>query len=98
MTLRSPQPFVATGRRSRKPVVTCTDSGEASLLVEHERSGLVVAPDAKSIGRAFDRLHDDRAWATALGAAGATRAAAISWDAVVPQLAGALRLDNRVNV
>ncbi|HSU42980.1 MAG TPA: glycosyltransferase, partial [Casimicrobiaceae bacterium] len=76
--------------RSGKPVVTCTDSGEAALLVEHERTGLVVAPDARSIASAFERLHDDRGLAHALGAAAHARERTIRWDRVVPILSSAL--------
>jgi glycosyltransferase involved in cell wall biosynthesis len=76
--------------RSGKPVVTCTDSGEAALLVEHERTGLVVAPDARTIASAFERLHDDRGLAHALGAAAHARERTIRWDRVVPILSSAL--------
>ena len=76
--------------RSGKPVVTCSDSGEAALLVDHERTGLVVPPDPASLGAAFERLHADRRWVAALGAAAAARERAISWDNVVPALATAL--------
>ena len=76
--------------RSGKPVVTCTDSGEAALLVEHERTGLVAAPDAHSIASAFERLHDDRGLALALGAAAQAKERMMRWDRVVPVLSGAL--------
>ena len=76
--------------RSGKPVVTCTDSGEAALLVEHERTGLVVAPNARSIASAFERLHDDRGLAHALGAAAHARERTIRWDRVVRILSSAL--------
>ena len=76
--------------RSGKPVVTCTDSGEAALLVEHERTGLVVAPDARTIASAFERLHDDCGLAHALGAAAHARERTIRWDRVVPILSSAL--------
>ena len=76
--------------RSGKPVVTCSDSGEAAVLVEHERTGLVVAPDATSIASAFERLHDDRDLASALGTAARARERTIRWDNVVPVLSNAL--------
>ena len=76
--------------RSGKPVVTCRDSGEAALLVEHERTGLIVAPDPASLASAFERLHDDRPFAVALGAAAIAKERTISWDNVIRALSGAL--------
>ncbi len=76
--------------RSGKPVVTCSDSGEAAVLVEHERTGLVVPPDPERLGAAFERLHADRGFAAVLGASAAARERTITWDNVVPALAGAL--------
>jgi glycosyltransferase involved in cell wall biosynthesis len=81
--------------RSGKPVVTCSDSGEAALLVEDERTGLVVAPDPASLGAAFERLHADRRLAATLGANAAAREHAIRWDDVVPKLTDALGILSR---
>ena len=78
--------------RSGKPVVTCTDSGEAAHLVENEHSGLVVSPEPALIAAAFERLWADRALATRLGAAGAAREEPIRWRAVVPRLVNGLRM------
>ena len=41
---------------SRKPVITCTDSGGTLELVEDDVTGLVTEPDASSLAEAFDRL------------------------------------------
>jgi glycosyltransferase involved in cell wall biosynthesis len=79
---------------SGKPVVTCADSGEAAVLVEHERSGLVVQPTPQALALAFDRLHKDRVLAATLGEAGMRRAREISWDRVVPVLAGSLGMSS----
>ena len=76
--------------RSGKPVVTCSDSGEAAVLVEHECTGLVVSPDPVNLGAAFQRLHADRDLVAALGAAAAARERSITWNEVVRALAGAL--------
>lgn len=81
--------------RSAKPVVTCTDSGEAALLVEDGQTGLIVPPDPASIGAAFERLYADRATAIALGARAAAREREIHWDHVVPALAAALGVPSR---
>jgi glycosyltransferase involved in cell wall biosynthesis len=80
--------------RSGKPVVTCSDSGEAAVLVEHERNGLVVAPDRISIASAFERLYDDRKFARTLGTAAHAREQTIRWDHVIPVLSNALGVRN----
>lgn len=76
--------------RSGKPVVTCHDSGEAARLVEHERTGLVVAPNAGALASAFERLYDDPALAQALGATASARERTMQWSNVVATLSGAL--------
>jgi len=71
---------------SGKPVVTCDDSGGAVELVEHERTGLVVAPTAEALAAALARLIEDRGAAERMGAAGAITAARLSWPHAVSQL------------
>lgn len=75
---------------SAKPVVTTHDAGEAARLVEDGRTGLVVAPDRDSIGRALERLARDPQEARRLGAAGRERALPIRWPRVVEALLGSL--------
>ena len=73
---------------SRKPVVTCSDSGGTLELIEDGVTGIVVEPDPRELARAFDDLHRDRALARRLGEAAATRIdeLEISWDTVVREL------------
>jgi glycosyltransferase involved in cell wall biosynthesis len=71
---------------SGKPVVTCTDSGGPTELVEDGVSGRVVAPTAEALGRALAELLGDRRAAEAKGEAGRQRAGALSWSATVAQL------------
>jgi glycosyltransferase involved in cell wall biosynthesis len=73
---------------ARKPVVTTTDAGGPLEFVEHDVSGLVVAPDPGEIGAAIAGLADDRRRAERLGAAGYERVRAITWDGVVDRLLG----------
>ena len=49
--------------KSRKPVVTCRDSGEPVYFVKHGVNGLVVEPDADALSAAFEYLldHPERA-------------------------------------
>jgi len=77
--------------RSGKPVVTCPDSGGPAELVEHGRSGLVVAPDPESVARALDEL-DDGARAEELGAGARAVAERHTWPEAVTTLVRALDL------
>ncbi len=73
-----------------KPVVTVKDAGGPLELVEDGVTGSVVAPDAKSLGEALDRLAKDRALAARLGRAGRERASKVTWEAVTDALLGGL--------
>ncbi len=72
-----------------KPVVTCTDSGGPTELVVDGVNGVVCAPDAAALAAGLRRVMDDRAGAERMGRAGATRGAALRWDATVARLIGA---------
>jgi glycosyltransferase involved in cell wall biosynthesis len=71
-----------------RPVVTTEDSGGILTLVEDGRTGLVAAPDARSVAAAFGRLLSDEALARSLGSGLADRAAdwGLSWPRVVGRL------------
>jgi glycosyltransferase involved in cell wall biosynthesis len=73
---------------SKKPVITCNDSGDTKLLVRHEKTGFSVAPDPRELAKCMDRLYDDRGYAQQLGEAGYRRALEldISWDRVMREL------------
>lgn len=71
---------------SRKPVVTCSDSGGPTELVEDGRTGLVAEPDPDRLGQALARLMEDRQLAERLGTAAYARSALITWPAVVEKL------------
>ncbi len=73
---------------SSKPVITCTDSGGPLEFVEHQHTGLVVAPDALALAGAIDRLYQSPRWAASLGEAGRRRyeAMGIDWQQVVDRL------------
>ncbi|MGE3274580.1 MAG: glycosyltransferase family 4 protein [Vicinamibacterales bacterium] len=72
-----------------KPVVTARDSGGTLEFVTDGVTGIVTEPRADAIGAALAALHDDRARARDLGAAGRDRARLITWDAVIARLLGA---------
>ncbi len=73
--------------RSRKPVLTATDSGGTLEFVTDGETGLVFAPDdLAALARAIDSLVEHRERALALGEAGYRRVAGITWDNVVETL------------
>jgi glycosyltransferase involved in cell wall biosynthesis len=71
---------------SGKPVITCTDSGEAAAIVQHGKSGFVCAPDPTSIGKHIDLLWNDRERAAAFGRTGREWVYEQSWAMVVARL------------
>jgi glycosyltransferase involved in cell wall biosynthesis len=71
---------------SGKPVVTTTDAGGPTELIEDGVNGLVTAPDPAAIGEAMTILARKPRRARAMGRAGRARAAGITWERVVSTL------------
>jgi len=73
---------------SRKPVITCSDSGGTLILVKDGKTGLVAQPNAQMIARSMDKLYDDRKEAARLGEAGydLMLTMGIDWGTVVRKL------------
>ncbi len=71
---------------SGKPVITCTDSGEPQVFVEHGISGFVCAPEPQSVCAAFERLWGDHTMAARMGNAGRERVSSINWKTVSNRL------------
>jgi len=71
---------------SGKAVVTCVDSGGPTELVKNGESGFVTDATPAALATALAQLSDDAALAERMGAAGATRAASMTWGAVVSRL------------
>jgi glycosyltransferase involved in cell wall biosynthesis len=71
-----------------KPVITCTDSGEAVEFVVDRETGFIVQPEPEAIARAIDDLYFHQKRASAMGKAGLERYRAldISWENVVNNL------------
>jgi glycosyltransferase involved in cell wall biosynthesis len=74
-----------------KPVITTTDSGGPTELIENGRTGFIVRPDASALARAMRQLCDDPAVAQEMGAAAAARAARVDWDTLCDALLAASR-------
>jgi glycosyltransferase involved in cell wall biosynthesis len=75
---------------SAKPVITCSDAGEPARLVQHDVSGLVVAPEPVALAQAIERLARNRGVAEAMGSHGKQSIGHISWDYVASRLLSAL--------
>ena len=73
---------------SRKPVLTCTDSGGTQELVEDGVTGRVVPPDPRALAVAIDDLIRDKQRAAELGQAGFRRLQELrlGWDHVIERL------------
>lgn len=81
---------------SGRPVVTARDSGGVLEFVSHEKNGLIVEPGTDAIGHAFNRLVEDRQFASSLGQAGrlyVERAGFMEqgWDKVIGSLLAPLQ-------
>lgn len=75
--------------RSRKPIITTTDSGGPLEFVTHDENGWVAAPDADSLADILRKLDTDDRMLSALGQAGYERVSFITWDYVIDSLVNA---------
>jgi glycosyltransferase involved in cell wall biosynthesis len=73
---------------AQKATVTTSDAGGTIEFIEHERSGLVLAPEPAALADAFDRLWLDRKLARQLGRGANDRIGElrIDWSNVVERL------------
>jgi glycosyltransferase involved in cell wall biosynthesis len=73
---------------SKKPVITCTDSGGTISVVKNGETGYVVPPTPEAIAEAMDRLFNDRAKTRRMGQAGLDNLLAlnITWKNVIERL------------
>ncbi len=71
---------------SRKPVVTCSDSGGPLEFVIEGQTGSVVAPEAAAVGRVAAGILADKARARSLGEAGYEAVRGITWEKAVRTL------------
>jgi glycosyltransferase involved in cell wall biosynthesis len=73
---------------SRKPVITCADSGGPLEFVVDQQTGLVVEPNPKAVAAAIESLYANRKRAAEFGAAGYDRYRGfdLSWDKVANEL------------
>ncbi len=76
--------------RSRKPVITCEDSGGPTELVRDGENGFVLPPDPRAIARRIDDLAASEDLARSLGERAYRDSLPISWDKVVETLTAPL--------
>ena len=69
-----------------KAVVTCSDSGGPTELVQDGTSGIIAEPNAASLAEALASLSDDRARAERLGSNALEQVAEMTWDRALEQL------------
>ncbi len=74
---------------SRKPVVTCSDSGGPLEFVEEGVTGCVAGPSGAAVGAAAAALLGDTARARRLGEAGFEKVRGITWEGAVRELLSA---------
>ena len=76
---------------SKKPVVTCRDSGGVLEFVKHGESGLVCNVNPQEIGEAFNTLYHNKSLARDYGVAGFETVKDIKWDHVIDELTKTIR-------
>jgi FkbM family methyltransferase len=76
--------------RSRKPVITCLDSGEPTVFVRDHETGFVVRPEPEIIAQKINYLIDHPDHGAEMGAKGFAAVSHITWDAVVARLLSAV--------
>jgi glycosyltransferase involved in cell wall biosynthesis len=72
--------------KSKKPVITCNDSGEALAFVKDGETGFVVAPDARAIAEKISLLIAEKHLAREMGERARTATDHIRWESVVKKL------------
>jgi glycosyltransferase involved in cell wall biosynthesis len=76
--------------RSRKPVITCVDSGGPTELINDGKNGFVLPPDPAAIAKRIDELAESEDLARRLGEQAYQDSLAISWDKVVERFTAPL--------
>jgi glycosyltransferase involved in cell wall biosynthesis len=71
---------------SRKPVITCSDSGGPLEFVHNGVEGFVTAPDPASLADALGSVTADEGLAARMGEAGWQAARALTWPGVVKRV------------
>jgi glycosyltransferase involved in cell wall biosynthesis/GT2 family glycosyltransferase len=76
--------------RSKKPVITCHDSGEPTYFVKDDETGFVVRPEPEAIAQKIEYLIEHPDHGAEMGERAFSTVAHITWDAVVAKLLAAI--------
>lgn len=76
---------------SKKPVITCLDSGGVLEFVEDNKSGFVCSVNSEELGDKIDKLYNNKKLCCELGNFGYSKVKDISWNNVVDSLTSTLR-------
>lgn len=76
---------------SKKPVVTCNDSGGVLEFVEDEVSAYITKVDEAEIGKKINKLYNDKNKCKEMGKYGYEKVKDISWDDVIDKLTQTIR-------
>ena len=71
---------------SGKPVITCTDAGEAAAIVGSSGGGLVVAPTAEALAEAMESIAARSGEVAAMGQSGQHWVRSLSWQRIAGRL------------
>jgi len=72
--------------KSRKPVITCADSGEPTFFVKNDFNGFICKPDPEEIASKIDFLFVNRNRAQEMGMNGYSSITHIGWDGIANKL------------
>jgi glycosyltransferase involved in cell wall biosynthesis/GT2 family glycosyltransferase len=81
--------------RSKKPVITCIDSGEPTYFVKNGATGFVAKPEPEAIAQRINYLIDHPDHAAEMGEKGFSSVSHITWDAVVSKILASIELPER---
>lgn len=79
--------------KSRKPVITCSDSGEPRRIIKDGVSGFIVEPDPKKIAEKINYLIENPQKAIQMGVNGYSSVKDITWENVVSKLLTDIDID-----
>lgn len=72
--------------KSKKPVITCSDSGEPSLIVQDGISGFIVEPDSQMIAEKINYFIENPEEAKRMGENGCRSVEEITWENVIERI------------
>ncbi len=76
---------------SKKPIVTCRDSGGVLEFVKEGENGFICDVSAEQLGKRFDELYKNKEMAKEMGNAGFDIVKDICWDNVIDELTKSIR-------